>query len=117
MHALWRIFVIRAHLAPELLVDLGISLRAVESLFEPREEHRDNNDCLEGLTEDDEEDGDGEDLGSHVGCWFAGFWVGTGGHEGEAVMGTRMSDKTPLHAHSRSETGRQDGVQLSSGVA
>lgn len=32
-------------------------------------------------------------------------------------MGTEMRDKTPLHRHSRSETGREDGAQLSSEMA
>lgn len=102
-----------AYLAAELLVDLDISLRAVEGLLEPCEEHGDDDDGLEGLTEDDEEDRDGKDLGSHGGRCCTGLWDEMRGLEGEgSAMGTRMpgkKDSLRRSGHDGNETGRKDG--------
>lgn len=94
----------RTHLAPELLVNLDISLRAIEGLLEPCEKHRDDDDCLESLTEDDEEDRDGEDLRRHRGYCCTDVGGEMGGRE-EASVGNRMPGEIQLDGHSRIETG------------
>lgn len=55
------------YLASEFLVDLYISLRAVECLLEESKQNRDNDDSLEGLSKDDEEDWHSKNLRRHGG--------------------------------------------------
>lgn len=99
------------HLAPELLVDLDISLRAVKGLLQPCEEHGDDDDGLEGLTKHDEEDRNGEDLGSHVGCCC---WAGVAGSDGSTQESSNEDEKsgtrTPLDGRKQSEWNRRSDV-------
>ena len=53
------------YLTDEFLVDGLVAVGAVEGLLEEGEQDRDDDDGLKALTKDDEEDRDGEDVGSH----------------------------------------------------
>lgn len=44
-----------SYLPDELLVDFGVTLRAIESLLEECEQDRNDDDCLESLAEDNQE--------------------------------------------------------------
>jgi len=56
----------RSYLFDKLLVRLHIALWAIESLFEKGKEDRNHDDRFQGLSKDDEEDGDSKDLGRHT---------------------------------------------------
>ena len=54
-----------SYLLDELAIDSGISLRTIKSLLQESEEDGNNYGSLEGLSKDDEEDWDSEDVDSH----------------------------------------------------
>lgn len=56
----------QTHLLHELLVRCPIMVWATEGLFEEGEEDRDDDCSLERLSEDNEEDGHGKDVDSHL---------------------------------------------------
>ncbi|KAL3473072.1 hypothetical protein BJX99DRAFT_234408 [Aspergillus californicus] len=52
----------RPHLASEALVDRLVLVWLAQTLFEKGEEHRDDDDALKALAENDEENLDGKDI-------------------------------------------------------
>lgn len=58
-----------AYLAPQTVVSLDVAIGAIEGLLQEGEQDGDNNDGLNGLSEDDQEDGHRKDIDSHgEGC-------------------------------------------------
>lgn len=56
-----------SYLFNKLLIHCRVSIGAVKSLLQKREEYGNNYGGLQCLSENDEEDGDGEDVDSHDG--------------------------------------------------
>lgn len=59
-----------AYLASKLLVHLDIAIGTVEGLLEESKQDRDDDDCLESLSEDDEEDRNRKDVDGHDDGFF-----------------------------------------------
>ena len=66
------------YLSDEFLVDSLVAVGAVEGLLEKGQQDRDDDDSLQRLSEDDEEDGHGEDLDRHDGGGSGGCVPGEG---------------------------------------
>lgn len=60
-----------SYLFDELLVHRDISIGTVECLLQESKEYRDNDNSLQGLSKDDEEDWNGENVDSHYGVRVA----------------------------------------------
>lgn len=61
-----------SYLPNKFLIHGNIALGPVQGLLQESEQDGDDDGCFEGLAEDDEEYGDGEDVGRHWGYW--GGW-------------------------------------------